>query len=241
MQRSGTACNPYRMTDTAHFTPATFAFLRELAANNDRAWFQANKQRYERDVRDPALRFIADFGPHLERISKRFRADPRPVGGSLFRIHRDTRFSRDKRPYKTHAGIHFRHEQAKDAHAPGFYLHLEPDSVFVGVGIWHPDAPALRKIRDAIVKSPAGWKRVVGGEPFRARFALSGDTLQRPPAGYAKDHPLVDDLKRKDFAALCRLDEETATADGFTARFTEICAEGAPFARFLCKAVEVAF
>jgi uncharacterized protein (TIGR02453 family) len=229
------------MAETGHFTPATFAFLSDLAANNERAWFQSNRQRYERDVRDPALRFIADFAPHLEGISKRFRADPRPVGGSLFRIHRDTRFSNDKRPYKTHAGIHFRHDQGKDAHAPGFYLHLEPGSVFVGVGIWHPDAPTLRKIRDALVKSPPAWKRAVGVEPFRSRFALSGETLSRPPAGYAKDHPLIDDLKRKDFAALCMLDEETVISADFMGRFTEACSDSVPFARFLCKALEVPF
>jgi uncharacterized protein (TIGR02453 family) len=229
------------MTDTAHFTPATFAFLRDLAANNDRTWFQDNKPRYERDVRDAAVRFITDFAPRLEKISRRFRADPRPVGGSLYRIHRDTRFSNDKRPYKTHAGIHFRHEDAKDAHAPGFYLHLEPGTVFVGLGIWHPDAPTLRKIRDALVKRPAAWKRAVSDEAFRGRFTLSGDSLQRPPAGYAKDHLLIDDLKRKDFVAVCTLDESAVTSAGFTERFAQICADGVPFARFLCGAVEVPF
>ena len=84
----------------AHFTPRTFSFLRELAGNNNREWFHAHKPRYEEDVRDPALRFIADFAPHLADISTRFRADPRANGGSLFRIYRDTRFSKDKTPYQ---------------------------------------------------------------------------------------------------------------------------------------------
>jgi uncharacterized protein (TIGR02453 family) len=229
------------MTTQPCFSPATFEFLRDLAANNHRTWFQENRQRYERDVRDPACRFIADFAPRLEKISRRFRADPRPVGGSLYRIHRDTRFSNDKRPYKTHAGIHFRHELAKDAHAPGFYLHLEPGTVFVGLGIWHPDAPTLRRIRDALVKRAAAWKRAVGDDAFRARFTLSGDSLQRPPAGYARDHPLIDDLKRKDFVAVCMLDEEAVAAPGFDERFAALCADGVPFTRFLCKAVEVPF
>jgi uncharacterized protein (TIGR02453 family) len=120
-----------------YFTPSLFTFLRELAENNNREWFQDNKSRYEQHVKDPALRLIADFGPRLKKISPHFRADPRAVGGSLFRIHRDTRFSKDKSPYKTHTGIQFRHELGKDAYAPGFYLHLEPGQVFCGVGSWH--------------------------------------------------------------------------------------------------------
>src|SRR6185369_3813459 len=105
------------------FTRAAFAFLRELRDHNDREWFAANKQRYEKVVRDPALQFIAGFGPRLHKISPHLVADPRPVGGSMFRIYRDTRFSRDKSPYKTHLGIHFFHEKAKAAASvPGFYL-----------------------------------------------------------------------------------------------------------------------
>ena len=144
------------MTGQPHFAPALFAFLRELRENNNREWFQANKGRYEADVRDPLLRFIADFALPLHELSTHFVADPRPVGGSLFRIYRDVRFSKDKSPYKTQAAAHFRHERGKDVHAPGFYLHLEPDDVFAGAGIWHPDMKSLTKIRDAIVANPAG-------------------------------------------------------------------------------------
>src|SRR5688572_21278461 len=131
------------MLKSAYFTPRLFQFLRELKANNDRSWFQANKGHYESDVKQPLLEFIADFGPPLREISEHFDADPGPVGGSLFRIYRDTRFSRDKTPYKTHAAAHFRHERGKDVHAPGFYLHLEPDNVFAACGIWHPDSDTL--------------------------------------------------------------------------------------------------
>ena len=88
------------MVEPAYFNAALFQFLIDLRFNNNREWFQANKQRYEADVRDPMLRFIADVGPHLRAVSKRFVADPRPRGGSLFRIYRDVRFSKDKRPYK---------------------------------------------------------------------------------------------------------------------------------------------
>lgn len=145
-----------------HFTPELFRFLRELKRNNTREWFLANKERYEVFVRAPFLRFVGDFGPLLRRISPQFVADPRPVGGSLFRIYRDTRFSKDKRPYKTQVAAHFPHGAAgKDVHAPGFYLHLEPGGCFAAAGLWHPDPPALAEVRDAIVERPAAWRAVL--------------------------------------------------------------------------------
>ncbi|MGD8321387.1 MAG: TIGR02453 family protein, partial [Gemmatimonadota bacterium] len=140
------------MAVTPYFTRETFAFLEELADNNERAWFGANKGRYEDHVKVPALRFIQDFAPHLARISAHFTAGPR----SLFRIHRDVRFSRDKSPYKTHLGIQFRHDAGRNVHAPGYYFHVEPGEVFVALGLWHPDGPATRKIREAMVEDPAG-------------------------------------------------------------------------------------
>ncbi|MFC1889346.1 DUF2461 domain-containing protein, partial [Thermodesulfobacteriota bacterium] len=172
------------MASHRYFTKETFAFLRELAANNNREWFRENKPRYVSQVRDPATLFIEDFGEHLKGISWHFVADPRPVGGSLFRIYRDTRFSRDKSPYKTHTGIQFRHVRGKDVHAPGFYLHLEPRNVFAGIGIWHPDSAALAGIRNAICDAPSAWKRVVNGKAFRKVFEMDGESLIRAPKGY---------------------------------------------------------
>src|SRR4051812_13349888 len=110
----------------AIFGPELFEFLRDLKSHNNREWFAANKERFNADVRDPALTFIASFAPHLARLNPHFSAIPSATRGSLFRIHRDTRFSPDKTPFKTHVGIHFSHEKGKDAHAPVFYLHLEP-------------------------------------------------------------------------------------------------------------------
>ncbi|HEX9885916.1 MAG TPA: DUF2461 domain-containing protein [Longimicrobiales bacterium] len=224
----------------AHFSPALFRFLEELAAHNDREWFHANRDRYESDLREPALRFIMDFGPRLDAISPHFRADPRKQGGSLFRIHRDVRFSKDKSPYKTHTGIQFRHTAGKDAHAPGFYLHLEPAQVFLGIGIWHPDGPTLRAIREAIVDDARGWTKAKG-PPFGGAFELAGDTLSRAPSGFDKEHPLVDDLRRKDFIGVASLSEKDVTTPGFLDDFTARCRSGAGFIRWLCGAVGVAF
>lgn len=229
-------------TTRAHFTPKLFAFLRDLAENNRREWFQANKDRYENDVREPSRRFISDFGPLLEKVSPHFSADPRTVGGSLFRIHRDTRFSHDKTPYKTHTGIQFRHKQGKDVHAPGFYLHLAPREVFVGVGIWHPDAPALREIRRTIDEDPAAWRQAHTAKRFvAAGYELAGDRLKRSPKGYDPDHPWIDDLKRKDFIAVKKLSQAAVTRPTFLTDFASLCRDGAPLAEFLCRAVDVGF
>ncbi len=229
------------MAKARHFTPALFDFLRELKANNERAWFQANKGLYEEDVQHPALQLISDFGPRLKAISRHFVADPRPSGGSLFRIYRDTRFARDKSPYKTHVGIQFRHEAAASAHTPGFYLHLEPGRVFVGLGIWHPQPAELARIREALVADPKTWQRTLAAEPFQARFELSGESLARPPRGFPVDHPLAKDLKRKDFIAVAELGEDVATAPGFLDLFGDLCRDGAPLVRYLCRAIEVPF
>jgi len=223
------------------FTPSTFAFLRELAANNDREWFRANQARYERQVREPAIRFIEAFAPYLKSISGHFVADPGRVGGSMFRIHRDTRFSRDKRPYKTAVGIQFRHEQGRDAHAPGFYLHLEPGKSFVGVGVWRPSPDALALIRAAIVETPARWKRVLRDRRLHDRFELGGEKLKRGPRGFDLDHPLIEDLKRKDFIALSPLTRKVVVSADFVEEFADRCRAGVPLVRFLCRAVGAAF
>ncbi len=224
---------------TSYFTPKFFKFLRDLRENNNREWFNDHKSRYEDDVKDPALRFISDFGPHLEKISRHFTADPRPVGGSMFRIYRDVRFSKNKAPYKTAVGIQFRHRAGRDAHAPGFYLHLGPGEIFAAAGLWHPDGPTLKAIRDGLVADPAGWKRIMSGKAFRSGFELGGDSLKRPPKGYDPEHPLIDDLKRKDFIAHTPLTQKVVTDAGLPGRLAGHFRQLAPMVRFLCDAVGV--
>ena len=220
-----------------HFGPELFEFLLDLRANNHREWFQENKGRYERHVKEPLLAFIEDFEPYLHSISEHFVADTRANGGSMFRIYRDVRFSKDKTPYKTQAAVQFRHEAAKSVHAPGFYLHLAPDEVFAGVGLWRPDSAALGRIRERIVDDAAGWEAVVGDAGFVEEFDLTGDSLKRPPKGYDPEHPLVEDLKRKDHVATCPFDEDEATASGFMDSFADACRTSSPYMEFLTRAV----
>ena len=226
---------------TRHFTPATFGFLRDLAANNDRDWFNANKPRYIEKVQEPALEFITDFGRRLEKISPHFTADARVVGGSLFRIQRDTRFSKDKTPYKQNTGVQFRHEAAKDAHAPGYYLHLEPGECFAGVGLWRPETKVAYAIREKIADDPAAWKKAAHGKRFTDVFSLGGDSLVRPPKGFDPEHPYIDDLKRKDFIASTRLTQKQITSEGFIDEYAKLCRSATPLMRFLCEAVGVPF
>jgi len=185
-------------------------------------------------VRDPALRFISDFGPRLSRIAPHLVADPRR---SMFRIYRDTRFSRDKSPYKTHVGIHFFHEKAKAAASvPGFYLHISPGESFAAAGIWHPDSGSLAKIRAAIgVKSPA-WLRI-----RKSRLPIEGGSLKRPPRGFAADHPLIEDLKRTDFVTSARLDDDELCAAGFINQFAASCKKMSPLVEFVAKSLRLSW
>jgi uncharacterized protein (TIGR02453 family) len=224
-----------------YFTPETFAFLTALANNNNRDWFEAHRQEYEATVRTPALAFIGDMAAELALISPHFLALPKKVGGSLMRVHRDTRFGKDKRPYKCNIGIHFRHEVGKDVHAPGYYLHIESGNCFAGVGIWRPDADALGKIRDAIIANDKHWLTARDDKAFRKNFTPDGEVLTNPPRGYAKDHPLINDLKRKDFIAAATLSEESITSTNLLATITEHFEQATPYMSFLCKALELRF
>jgi uncharacterized protein (TIGR02453 family) len=232
---------PRVTVEEASFSPELFAFLRELAANNDREWFTANKDRYVAEVQEPALAFVEDVGMRLPEVSRHFVADARTTGGSLFRIYRDVRFSKDKSPYKTNIGIQFRHAQSRDVHAPGFYLNLEPDRVFMACGLWHPDRDTLHAIRTAIAAKPGRWKAVVEEPPFTKRFRLGGEALKRPPAGFDRDHELIEDLKRKDFIAYTDLTESRVVAGGFLDEFVGLCGDAADFMRFLCDSARVPY
>ncbi len=157
--------------------------------------------RYEDVLREPFLRLIADMQAPLAKISPHYRADPRPQGGSLFRIYRDTRFRNDKTPYKTWAGARFAHERRREVAAPSFYLHIQSRDCFAGGGLWHPESPTLKKIREFLADNPAAWKKAVHGKAFRERFEFWGEALTRPPRGFDPAHELIDDIKRKNFAA----------------------------------------
>ena len=124
---------------------------------------------------------LGKIAPMLNVIAKRH-------GGSVMRIYKDTRFSKDKTPYKTSVGISFRHDADGTIHAPGVYLHLDPLESFLGVGCWRPERTALTAIRDAIAEDPGPWHRAVRSKRFGTHYHLSGDSLKTAPRGIPKDH-----------------------------------------------------
>jgi len=187
-------------------------------------------------VRDPFLRFIADLAPNLHRINPYIAVNPSPTRGSMMRIYRDIRFSKDKSPYKTSVAAHFWHNKGKEGATPAYYLHLEPSGSLIGAGIWRPEPGALKKIRDAIVADPKSWKRITSGGQL-AYCKMSGELLQRAPRGYDPNHPLVEDIKRKDFTLGGSLADSEVLGRGFLRLTLERFRATGPFLRFLSDAV----
>jgi uncharacterized protein (TIGR02453 family) len=221
------------------FSPDLFKFFEELEQNNNREWFAENKSRYEEVVLFPALEFVSTMEKPLQSVSPHFQAVSKRVGGSLMRIYRDTRFSKNKTPYKTNLGVQFRHEAGKNVHAPGFYFHVDTKNIFVGSGVWHPDNPTLNQIRILIDDEPARWKRVKGQKKFREAFEFHGDSLKRPPKGYEQSHPLIDDLKRKDHIALATLGRQALGSKDLVDLVIANIKISLPYVRFLCDAMHL--
>ncbi|MCB9759276.1 MAG: DUF2461 domain-containing protein [Alphaproteobacteria bacterium] len=225
----------------SHFSQDLFDFLADLSEHNEREWFNANKARYEASVRAPALDFIRALGPRIQAISPHFLAIDKKVGGSLMRPYRDTRFSKDKTPFKTNLGIQLRHDGGKDVHAPGVYFHVDASGVFLGVGSWHPEPAALKSYRDAIAEDPERWTAVTRDPAFAESFELRGESLKRPPRGYDKDHPQIADIMRKDFIAVHNVAADDILQPGLPDRVASWVQVAAPYLRFLCEAQGAAF
>jgi uncharacterized protein (TIGR02453 family) len=198
-----------------------------LEADNSKSYWSDHKAVWESDVRDPMRALTAALADEFGEAK-------------LFRPNRDIRFSKDKTPYKTHVGIYFRHARAAEMDTGGMYLHLEPGHVFMGAGIWHPGTPALKRIRDALVARPEGWRRaLVAVEPVWK--LADGEALKRPPAGYSADNPLIEDIKRKSFAITASLTQKQATSSGFLDEWAERAASARPFMEYLCSALGVEY
>ena len=160
----------------------------------------------------------------------------------MFRIYRDVRFSKNKRPYKDHAACQFRHNAGRDAHAPGFYIHLAPDEVIFGGGMWRPPSPQLNAVRVAIAKDAAGWRRVIGNKKLKDTFGgIAGERLVRPPKGFDGAHPLIEEIKRKSFFAMRHEKPKIAGSANFLDEVEASFKAAAPLMRFLCRAVGADF
>lgn len=227
---------------STYFSDRSFRFLRGLARHNDRGWFQDHKADYEAHVRKPFLALLTDLQAPLREVSEHYRADPKTVGGSLFRIHRDTRFSNDKAPYKNWQGARLFHERHKEVEAPSFYLHLQPGHCFIGAGLWHPEPETLRRIRQFIVDNPGSWAAAAHAPAFRKRFDLDdSEMLVRPPRGFPADFPYLDDLRRKNHVAIRAIDDATMTGPKLLPTLAKDLQAMGPFVDYLCAALDLEF
>lgn len=227
---------------SARLTPASLKFLTRLEGNNNKAWFNEHKHEYDTLLRAPLQQLITELQPDLAAISPHFRADPRTVGGSLYRIQRDARFSHDKSPYKTWQGVRFYHERRRMQIVPLFYLHLQPGNCFVGGGLWHPEAPNIQKVRQFIADNPASWKAAAHAPAIRKRFQLDlAEKLQRAPRGYDPAHELIEDLKLRNWVYLRPLSDTEVTGDGLRRTLVKDFTTLAPFIDYLCAALELEF
>ena len=225
-----------------YFSDKSFRFLRALARHNERAWFLAHKADYEAHVREPFQHLLVDLQPDLHRVSEHYRAEPKTVGGSLFRIQRDTRFANDKTPYKSWQGARLFHARSRETAAPSFYLHLQPGRCFIGAGVWHPETATLRRIRQFIVDNPGSWEAAAHAPAFRRRFALEdGEMLVRPPRGFPADFAFIDDLRHKNFVASRAIDDATMTGPRLKQVLAKDLQALAPFVDYLCAALDLEF
>ena len=223
------------------FNRKTISFLKELNQNNNKIWFDQNRQRYEDEVRTPALNYIESMDQHMAKISPHFVVSAKKVGGSLMRVHKDIRFSKDKTPYKTNIGIQFRHARGKDVHAPGFYLHIEPGDVFLAAGIWRPESNTLKNVRTLMDEYPKEWKKISRKLIVSNKFTFGGESLKRPPKGFQVEHPLIDDLKRKDLIAVQNLKISSVYAKDFSKQSAQLFKTVAPLVKFICDADDLPF
>ncbi len=223
------------------FSKDTFKFLRELDRNNNKPWFEKNRQRYLDQVRDPFMAFIKDLNPRLKAVSNYYHGVEKTNGGALFRIYRDTRFSKDKTPYKAWAGARFTHTEGGRQGAPIYYLHVQPDNVFFAAGIWHPPTPMVNRIRTFIQNNPGAWKKFTAERAFKRQFHWGGEQLKRPPRGYDPEHELIDDLRRKDFVVTSALTEEQVLGGRFASLVVNRCQQAAPLVDYLCAALDLEF
>ena len=211
------------------FTDRTLKFLRALKRHNDREWFKAHKDEYETHVRRPMLAIIERLAVDLPRVAPDLIASPR----SLYRIYRDTRFSPDKTPYKTHVAASFSHHVLPKHESAGLYFHLAPDQLWIGGGLYGPQSPQLRCIREYIVGNLRSFRSLVESPVFRRLGGVTGTKLQRVPRGFPQDHEAAEYLKLKQYLAGEELDSTLATSPRFYGallrRFTVL----APFIRFL--------
>jgi uncharacterized protein (TIGR02453 family) len=220
------------LTEFSGFSRAAIDFLAELAANNDRSWFQPRKAEYERLVKQPLEALCVALGERFAARAIPLRSDP---AKSPFRIYRDTRFSKDKSPYKPYASANFPWVEGETV-GPGGYFHLQPGEVYVGGGMWHPEPARLAAWRARVANDPVAVHRVIDDNRFVATFGdVHGDSLKRVPTGFPADHPEAELLKLKDITFGRRLSDDEALSPALPDTLADAFADAVPVFRLLAN------
>jgi uncharacterized protein (TIGR02453 family) len=216
--------------------PETLAFIKDVAANNNREWFAENKEKYEIAKAD-VLAFIDQLIPELAAADPAFSLETQSKK-CLLRIYRDVRFSKNKDPYKNNYGIYFA-VKGKGVNEPGYYLHIQPGACFFAAGVWMPQAPELKKIREEIDYNTSEFLDIINAKDFKKTFQLSQeDTLKNAPKGYETDHPQIELLKLKSFNATFPIKDEEFFKPEIVNKLKNAFKSVYPFIVFLRNAVE---
>lgn len=220
--------------DFRGFSPEAFRFLRSLKRNNNREWFQPRKDEYEQLLRLPMMALICEIGEEARKFAPEIRFDPK---NAVLRIYRDTRFSKDKTPYKTNvaASMPFG-TYGKDMASPGLYLHLEPGEIYLGGGLWMPNSAQLRKLRESINNDPDTFLEIIEDRNFKKHFGeLAGERLKTVPRGVLPNNPMIDYLRLKQFFVSKTLEENAAFKKDFPKKIAKEFALMMPLLRWINK------
>ena len=222
---------PMKRQAFSAFPQESLHFLRALKRNNNREWFQEHKSIYEQHIKQPMADLIDALAGEFQQFAPEMVASTKV---SAYRIHRDTRFSKNKAPYKTHVAAVFPHSGLGKHEGAGFYLHIAPSELLIGGGLYMPLPEDLNALRSHIADHHERFHAIVAGRQFRRMFGgLSGEQLSRPPRGFPKDHPAAEYLKYKQFLAGRNLPPETATTPRFYKEVVGTFRAMLPFIRFL--------
>ena len=221
-----------------YLRPEALKFLRNLARHNDRAWFQPRKEEFDALLREPMLAIVRkvteamlDFAPNHVR----------PAEKSLFRIYRDTRFSNDKRPYKTHVAAWWSHQGLQKTSGAGYYFHVSPKEVIVAAGAYMPEKEQLAAIRHWLLDHHAEFRKLIQNKRVRSTFEeFEGNALTRPPKGFPAEHPGMDLIRCRQWGLAATLAPAAALKPDFAAVLVRYFKLAAPVVDALNTPIEAA-
>ncbi len=219
------------------FSPAALKFLKALKKNNNREWFQARKETFDTELKAPLEQLVNAVNERLLSFAPDYLTEPKQA---IFRIYRDTRFSNDKTPYKTHIAAWFKRRGITDKSAGGFYFHISAEEVVVAGGVYMPPKEQLAAVRHHLVEHHERFRQLAASKKLKTLTEFEGETLLRDPKGFPKDHPASDLIRRKQWGWHSKLPAETALRPDLLKEITARLEALAPGVEFLNEPFRVA-